>query len=76
MLSIDMLSIDMLSILGGIVVLVVTVAGFIALLPRGGKVYRLADTEWEPYVGVAVCSAAALGITLALSGVLNLFGSP
>ncbi len=70
-----MLSIDMLSILGGIVVLVLTVAGFVALLPRGGKTYRLADTEWEPYVGVAFCSATALGLTLTLSGVLNLLGT-
>jgi hypothetical protein len=71
-----MLSIDMLSILGGIVVLVLTVVVFVTLLPRGGKTYRFADTEWEPYVGVAFCSATALGVTLALSGVLNLMGSP
>ena len=34
-----------------------TVAVFIAFLPRGGKMYRFVDTEWEPYVGVAFCSA-------------------
>ena len=65
----------MYSILAGIVVLVLTVVVFIALLPRGGKVYRLADTEWEPYVGVAFCSAIALGLTMALSGILNLLGT-
>jgi hypothetical protein len=70
-----MLSIDMLSVLGGIVVLVLTVLGFVALLPRGGKTYRYADTEWAPYVGVAFCSATALGVTLMLSGVLNLLGT-
>jgi hypothetical protein len=70
-----MLSIDMLSILGGIVVLVLTVAVFIAFLPRGGKRHRFVETEWEPYIGVAFCSATALGVTLTLSGVLNLLGT-
>ena len=65
----------MLSILGGIVVLVLTVAVFVALLPRGGKTHRFVDTELEPYVGVAFCSATALGVTLTLSGVLNLLGT-
>lgn len=66
----------MLSILGGIVVLVLTGAVFIAMMPRGDKLHRFVNTEWEPYIGVAFCSATALGLTLALSGVLNLFGSP
>jgi hypothetical protein len=65
----------MLSILGGIVVLVLTVVVFIGFLPRGGKMHRFTDTEWEPYVGVAFCSATALGVTLTLSGVLNLLGT-
>lgn len=62
----------MFILLGGIVVLIVTVAAFIYLLPRGGKVYRLADTEWEPYVGVAFCSATALGLTMTLSAILDM----
>jgi hypothetical protein len=65
----------MLSILSGIVVLVITVAVFIAFLPRGGKTHRFVGTEFEPYIGVAFCSAAALGVTLTLSGVLNLLGT-
>jgi hypothetical protein len=44
-------------------------------LPRDGKLHRFVDTEWEPYVGVAFCSAVALGLTLMLSGVLNLLGT-
>jgi hypothetical protein len=59
-------------LLGGIAVLIATVGVFIALLPRGGKVYRLADTEWEPYVGVAFCSATALGLTMTLSAILDM----
>ena len=66
----------MFILLGGIAVLIATVVVFIGMLPRDGKVHRFADTEWEPYVGVAFCSATALGVTLALSGVLNLMGSP
>jgi hypothetical protein len=70
-----MLSIDMLSILGGIVVLVLTVVVFIAFMPRGDKLHRFVNTEWEPYIGVAFCSATALAVTLTLSGVLNLLGT-
>ena len=66
----------MLSILSGIVVLVLTVVVFIAFLPRGDKLHRFVGTAWEPYIGVAFCSATALGVTLTLSGVLNLIGNP
>ena len=62
----------MIILSGGIAVLIATVAVFIYLLPRGGKVYRLADTEWEPYVGVAFCSATALGLTMTLSAILDM----
>jgi hypothetical protein len=62
----------MVILLGGIAVLIVTVVVFIYLLPRGGKVYRLADTEWEPYIGVAFCSATALGLTMTLSAILDM----
>lgn len=62
----------MILMLGGIVVLIATVAVFIGMLPRGGKLHRFADTEWEPYVGVAFCSATALGLTMTLSAILNM----
>ena len=65
----------MLSILSGIVVLVITVVVFIAFLPRGDKLHRFVGTEFEPYIGVAFCSATALGLTLTLSGVLNLLST-
>ena len=64
----------MLSMLAGVVVLVATALVFVALLPRGGKTYRLAGTEFEPYVGVAFTAAVALGCTMALSGAINYFG--
>lgn len=64
----------MLLMLAGVVVLVVTAAVFAALLPRGGKTYRLTGTEYEPYVGVAFTAAVALGCTMALSGAINYFG--
>jgi hypothetical protein len=64
----------MISLIGGVVVLVLTGIVFWYCLPRDGKVHRLVDTEWEPYVGVAFCSAVALGFTMMLSGVLTLAG--
>ena len=65
----------MLLMLAGVVVLGLTVAVFIALMPRGGKLHRFADTEFEPYVSVAICSGTALGLTMTLSGLLNLLGN-
>jgi hypothetical protein len=64
----------MLLMLTGVVVLVVTAATFAALLPRGGKTYRLAGSEFEPYVGVAFTAAIALGCTMTLAGIINYFG--
>jgi hypothetical protein len=64
----------MFLMLAGVAVLVVTAAVFTALLPRGGKTYRLAGTEFEPYVGVAFTAAVALGCTMALSGAITYFG--
>jgi hypothetical protein len=62
----------MVILLGGIAVLIITVVVFISMLPRGGKVHRFADTEWEPYIGVAFCSATALGLTMTLSAILDM----
>jgi hypothetical protein len=66
----------MILLLIGLGVLVGTVIVFVTLLPRGGKTHRLVNTEWEPYVGVALTAAVALGCTMSLSGVLALVGSP
>lgn len=65
----------MLLVGAGISVLVLAVAVFIAMLPRGGKRHRFVETEWEPYIGVAFCAATALGVTMTLSGVLALLGT-
>jgi hypothetical protein len=62
------------SLIGGVIVFVLTAIVFWYCLPRDGKLHRFVDTEWEPYVGVAFCSAVALGLTMMLSGVLNLAG--
>ena len=63
------------SLIGGVIIFVLTAIVFWYCLPRDGKLHRFVDTEWEPYVGVAFCSAVALGLTLMLSGVLNLLGT-
>ena len=62
----------MLLLIAGTAVFVLTAFVFWYCLPRGGQVYRFADSEWEPYVGVAFCSAIALAFTMILSGTLNL----
>jgi len=65
----------MLLLISGLVVLAVTAAVFVALLPRGGERHRWVETEWEPYISVAICSGIALAFTMTLSGVLNLLGT-
>ncbi|HKF10719.1 MAG TPA: hypothetical protein VKB89_18655 [Xanthobacteraceae bacterium] len=65
----------MFLLISGIVVFLITGAVFWALLPRGGKRHRWVDTEWEPYVSVALCSGVALAFTMTLSGVLHLMGA-
>jgi hypothetical protein len=67
---------DMLLMSAGVVVMILTVVVFIAMLPRGGKLHRFANTEWESYIGVAFCSATALGVTMMLAGLLNVIGNP
>jgi hypothetical protein len=62
----------MFLLISGIVVFLVTGAVFFALLPRGGKRHRWVDTEWEPYISVAICAGVALSLTMTLSGVLDL----
>lgn len=64
----------MVLMLAGVVVLGFTAVIFAALMPRGGKIYRLANTAYEPYVAVAFTAAVALGFTMTLAGVINLLG--
>ena len=59
----------------GIAVLIITGTTFWMLLPRGEKLHRWADTEWEPYVSVAICAGVALGFTMVLSSVINLMSA-
>ena len=64
----------MVLLIAGLVVLAITAATFIALLPRGGVRHRWVDTELEPYISVAICAGVALSFTMTLSGVLDLLG--
>jgi len=65
----------MFLLVSGIVTFLITGAVFWALLPRGGKRHRWVETEWEPYISVALCSGVALSFTMTLSGVLHLIGT-
>ena len=61
-------------LIGGVVVMAVTVGLLLALLPRGGRTHRFVDTELEPYIAVALTAMVALSLTLLLSGVLSYLG--
>ena len=63
------------SLIGGVIVFVLTAIVFWYCLPRDGKLHRFVDTEWELFVGGAFCSAVALGLSMMLSGVLSLLGT-
>ena len=65
----------MFLLISGIVVFLVTGAVFWTLLPRGGNRHRWVDTEWEPYISVAICAGVALSFTMTLSGMLALLGT-
>lgn len=58
-------------LIAGVIVILLTGIVFWGLRPRGGVMHRFVDTEWEPYIGVALTAAVALGATLMLSGVLD-----
>jgi hypothetical protein len=61
----------MIQLISGAVVFVLTGIVFWYCLPRDGKRHRFVETEFEPYVGVAFCSAVALSFTLMLSGAID-----
>ncbi|MGE5511956.1 MAG: hypothetical protein ACM31O_11985 [Bacteroidota bacterium] len=65
----------MTTLVSGIVVLLLTGLVFAYMMPRGGRLYRFTGTEVEPYVAVAFTASVALGLTLMLSGVIELIGS-
>jgi hypothetical protein len=64
----------MVQLISGVAVFVLTAIVFWYCLPRDGKRHRFVGTEFEPYVGVAFCSAIALSFTLMLSGVIDVAG--
>jgi hypothetical protein len=66
----------MVLLLGGVAVFIVTAIVFWGFMPRHGKLHRFANTEWEPYIGVAFTSAVALSLTMILSSVIGLLGTP
>jgi hypothetical protein len=65
----------MVLMIAGIAMLIATAVVFRAFMPRGGETHRFVGTEWEPYVGVAFCSAVALGFTMLLAGGLSMTGT-
>jgi hypothetical protein len=64
----------MWTVIAGGAVITVTGALFWRCLPRDGKKHRWVGTELEPYIAVAFTAGASLGLTLILSGLIDLFG--
>jgi hypothetical protein len=60
--------------IAGLLLLVVGMALFLYMLPRGGQTHRFVGTELEPYVAVAFTAAAAVSFTLFLSGAIDVWG--
>ena len=58
----------------GVVVLVLGSILFWYMLPRDGKRHRFVETELEPYIGVAFTAGVAVGLTLMLSGAIDVWG--
>ena len=58
----------------GIVILFAAAFAVWGLRPRGDKYHRFVGTELEPYVGLAVTAAVALGFTMTVSGAISLAG--
>jgi hypothetical protein len=53
----------------GIVLVVLTVVGFIRSLPRQGRTARFVGTEWEGYVIAGMIGALGFGAVLIITGV-------
>ena len=66
---------DVAVLTAGIVVFLITAGFFWSLLPSGDKYHRWVNTEWEPYISVAICAGIALSFTMILSSVLNLLAT-
>ena len=47
------------------------VAFWMCLPDSEGRIHRLTNTEWEPYVAVVFCAGFALGVTMILSGIIQ-----
>jgi hypothetical protein len=56
----------------GVVVLLIVGTIFWRCLPKDGVKYRFADTEWEPYFGVALTAGVALGFACVLKGIFTI----
>jgi hypothetical protein len=62
----------MLLLIAGLAVFLAVAVIIWRSLPQDGQKYRFADTAWEPYVGVSLTAALALGFALTLSGILGM----
>jgi hypothetical protein len=63
-----------INLVGGFIIFILTAIVFWYCLPRDGKTHSFVGTEFEPYVGVAFCSAIALSLTMLISGAITVWG--
>jgi uncharacterized membrane protein len=64
----------MFTLIAGVITFALTAAAFMALRPKGEKLHRWANTEWEPYIAVALCGGVALGSTMVVSALITMYG--
>jgi hypothetical protein len=64
----------MISVAVGTALLAGTAGAFWSVLPRQGRVHRLVESVWGPYVGIAITSGFAIGIVMVLAGILSFLG--
>ena len=61
-----------MTLIGGVVLIVLTVSLFVYSLPRGGKTARFVGSEWEGYVVVAMVGALSIGLIMTIVGAAQL----
>jgi hypothetical protein len=64
----------MTSFVAGIALFGATAFVFRSLLPNEGRVHRLVDSFWGPYVGIGITTGFTVAAVMVLAGLFSLAG--
>ncbi|MBM3530785.1 MAG: hypothetical protein FJX62_22125 [Alphaproteobacteria bacterium] len=64
----------MISFAVGAALIVGTAFAFWSFMPKEGRVHRLVESIWGPYVGIGITSGFAIGIVMILASAVSAFG--